>query len=82
MTLICFYCLQITNHGEPICDFGMAFQKQPFEKVFIACHVDSDDRIFDHIEREKFIFSVPSAIHSHKPPLVGWCLSALRTFHL
>lgn len=58
---------QITKSGEPICEFDLPLKKQPFERIFIACHKDSSFNIPD----EKLIFSVPSSIHSHKPPLQG-----------
>lgn len=60
---------KITKYGETICEFSLPLKKQPFERLFIACPIDTD-RSFE-IPEEKFIFSIPSAIHSHKPPLDG-----------
>lgn len=59
----------MTKSGDTICDFGLPLKKQPFERVFIACHNKTTQ--YDNIPNEKFIFSIPSAIHSHKPPLNG-----------
>lgn len=61
--------IQITKFGEVICDFSLPLKKQPFERIFIACHENSTNDF--NIPDEKLIFSVPSAIHSHKPPLQG-----------
>lgn len=60
---------QITKYGETICDFDLPLKKQPFERIFIACHTDSTHEF--NIPDEKLIYSVPSGIHSHKPPLHG-----------
>lgn len=61
--------LQITKFGEPICEFGSPLKKQPFERLFIACPTEMSHTI--NIPEENFLYSVPSAIHSHKPPLEG-----------
>lgn len=61
--------IQITKFGEPICEFGSPLKKQPFERLFIACPAEMSRTI--NIPAENFIYSVPSAIHSHKPPLEG-----------
>lgn len=66
---IFFSIFQITKFGETICEFDLPLKKQPFERIFIACHSDATHEF--NIPDEKFIFSVPSAIHSHKPPLHG-----------
>lgn len=57
---------QITTSGNPVCKFNTLLGKQPFEQIIIGCHSDSDNT-FNF--GEKLIASVPSAIHSHKPPL-------------
>ncbi|CRL03372.1 CLUMA_CG016380, isoform A [Clunio marinus] len=43
--------------------------KKPFEQIFVTCHVNSQNN-YQEIKDEKFIFSHPSSIHSHKPPLI------------
>ncbi|XP_055321056.1 DNA N6-methyl methyltransferase [Sitodiplosis mosellana] len=65
--LATWYWMKITKYGEPICDFDLPLKKQPFERLFIACHKDNTHDF--NIPNERMIFSVPSSIHSHKPPL-------------
>lgn len=79
-----YFQFQITKYGRTICEFDLPLKKQPFERIFIACHNESiqDFKIPD----EKLIFSIPSAIHSHKPPLHGlWNnihnLSVIKNVH-
>ncbi|XP_045130146.1 DNA N6-methyl methyltransferase-like isoform X2 [Portunus trituberculatus] len=64
-----WYWLKVTKAGEPIAlQEGSSHSKLPYERVFIAqrgktgeCPEDIPD---------KFVFcSIPSGIHSHKPPL-------------
>ena len=59
-----WYWVKVTVYGELICDFSE--NKQPYEVCFIgtsnpATKVDIPDNLI--------IISVPSGIHSHKPPL-------------
>lgn len=61
--------LQVTKYGDTVCEFGLPLRKQPFEQLFIACHADSDR--FEGLKSNKYLFSIPSAIHSNKPPLIG-----------
>lgn len=63
------FTFQITKYGETICHFDLPLKKQPFERIFIACHMDSTHAF--NISDEQLIYSVPSGIHSHKPPLHG-----------
>lgn len=74
-----FYA-QITKCGELICEFDLPLKKQPFERIFIACHEDSSHDF--NIPNEKMIFSIPSAIHSNKPPLQGNCQNTMSYFVL
>ncbi|CAG9769346.1 unnamed protein product [Ceutorhynchus assimilis] len=61
-----WYWLKITVHGEPICEFSKPPGKQPFEQIIIGCR----DLKANNLPRNgKILLSVPSAIHSHKPPL-------------
>lgn len=62
-----WYWIKITKHGAPVCAFNETNKKQPYERLFIA--VTTDSSIKD-IPSEKYIFSVPCAIHSNKPPLL------------
>lgn len=64
-----FISFQITKTGDPICVFDKPLKKQPFERLYIACHNECD--LYKNMPAEKFIYSIPSAIHSHKPPIQG-----------
>lgn len=60
-----WYWIKITQSGETICDFSDPPGKQPFEKIIIGA------KRFSHLpENGKLVVSIPSAIHSHKPPLI------------
>ncbi|CAH0559498.1 unnamed protein product [Brassicogethes aeneus] len=60
-----WYWLKITRFGEPICSFSKPPGKQPFEQIIIGGrNID-----FPQDFNKKVIVSIPSAIHSHKPPL-------------
>ncbi|EZA61219.1 hypothetical protein DMN91_005402 [Ooceraea biroi] len=61
-----WYWVKVTQAGNTICNFNSAPGKQPFELLVLG----------STLKREKFaipdgklIISVPSAVHSHKPPL-------------
>ncbi|XP_030373533.1 methyltransferase-like protein 4 [Scaptodrosophila lebanonensis] len=47
-------------------------QKQPFEMLYLACHKDSFDQHSASLKDVQLLLSVPSIIHSHKPPLFPW----------
>lgn len=64
-----WYWIKITKYGQSICEFRIPPRKQPFEQIFLACHEDADPTIFDELREERILLSVPSAIHSNKPPL-------------
>uniref|UniRef100_A0A182UHN8 Methyltransferase-like protein 4 n=1 Tax=Anopheles melas TaxID=34690 RepID=A0A182UHN8_9DIPT len=70
----CWYWVKITgSSGQPVCKFNEPAQKQPYERIFIGLPKGSPmARTFP---RERFLYSVPCAIHSHKPPLYGMFLS-------
>lgn len=62
--------MQITASGEPVCSFSSPNGKQPFEQIILACKSSRNcDRL--KVLNGKIIVSVPSALHSHKPPLEG-----------
>ncbi|KAI9576148.1 hypothetical protein GQX74_013889 [Glossina fuscipes] len=50
---------------------GQGF-KQPYETLYIACHKNNDLESVENLREISFIFSIPSIIHSHKPPLYTW----------
>ncbi|CAB0008173.1 unnamed protein product [Nesidiocoris tenuis] len=54
--------------GETVNPFRGATEKRPYERLIFAC---LEGRRFKNPEPERCIVSVPSAIHSHKPPLVA-----------
>lgn len=58
----------MTKSGETICDFSYSSVKQPFEFLIFGC---LNENLSTKIPDKKIIMSVPSAIHSHKPPIVG-----------
>lgn len=60
--------LQVTQGGDPVCDLCGKTDKKPFERIIfgsVKC------RGLKNPENGKVIISVPSAVHSHKPPLTG-----------
>ncbi|XP_049787305.1 N(6)-adenine-specific methyltransferase METTL4 [Schistocerca cancellata] len=63
-----WYWLKVTRSGIPVCNFSEPPNKQPFEQILFA-HQLCTPRSFPLPEDGKIVISVPSAIHSHKPPL-------------
>lgn len=61
-----WYWVKITMNGEPVCSFSLPPGKQPYEKIIFGCRGNPSSLPPD----SKVIVSVPSAIHSHKPPLI------------
>ncbi|KAJ8672833.1 hypothetical protein QAD02_004093 [Eretmocerus hayati] len=61
-----WYWLKISQNCEPICDFGTNHGKQPYEQIIFAT-LSSNTQL--NLPQDKVIVSVPSAVHSHKPPL-------------
>lgn len=60
-----WYWLKVTVDLKPVCPFGTGYMKQPFERIMIG-------RVGDvEVPENQLIVSVPSALHSHKPPLLG-----------
>eukprot|EP00099_Drosophila_melanogaster_P022945 NP_650573.1 uncharacterized protein Dmel_CG14906 [Drosophila melanogaster] len=47
-------------------------QKQPYEMLYVACRSDASENYGKDIQQTELIFSVPSIVHSHKPPLLSW----------
>ncbi|KAL1501411.1 hypothetical protein ABEB36_006735 [Hypothenemus hampei] len=62
-----WFWIKVTINGEPICDFSRPPGKQPFEQILIAKKGGENELIPTD---GKLIVSIPSAIHSHKPPLI------------
>lgn len=60
--------VKIDYNGELFCPIDG--NKKPFEQIFITTH--QKNRNYDtEMEKDFLIFSQPSSIHSHKPPLLG-----------
>ena len=59
-----WYWVKVTVYGELICDFSEA--KQPYEVCFIGT---KNPAMIEDIPDNLLMISVPSGIHSHKPPL-------------
>ena len=65
---------QITKSGEPVTKLDTSSPKQPFELIFFAATESCSAnwlRVLktDEQKQQRVIVSVPSAVHSHKPPL-------------
>ncbi|EFA06597.2 N(6)-adenine-specific methyltransferase METTL4 [Tribolium castaneum] len=61
-----WYWVKVTKSGVPICQFSQPPRKQPFEQIIFAA---ADSRSLPNPPDGKLVASVPSALHSHKPPL-------------
>ena len=69
-----WYWVKVTVYGELICDFSEA--KQPYEVCFIGAR---NPAMMADIPDDLMMISVPSGIHSHKPPLNDLLKSVLKT---
>lgn len=61
-----WYWIKVTQTGDTICNFNSTPGKQPYELLVLGsalkdCEVNIPDG--------KLLVSIPSAVHSHKPPL-------------
>ncbi|XP_029673685.1 methyltransferase-like protein 4 isoform X2 [Formica exsecta] len=61
-----WYWIKVTQAGDTICNFNSAPGKQPFELLILGSALE-EDKV--NIPDSKLMISVPSAVHSHKPPL-------------
>uniref|UniRef100_W8BSG3 Methyltransferase-like protein 4 n=1 Tax=Ceratitis capitata TaxID=7213 RepID=W8BSG3_CERCA len=52
-------------------------KKQPFEMIYLACHLESGKDFGIELQKVTAIFSIPSIVHSHKPPLLPWLKNVL-----
>ena len=70
--------MQVTREGIPVCPFNSEKQKQPFETIILGRkHSSQWFKVREErIDKErlpsdpKILISIPSSIHSHKPPLL------------
>ncbi|XP_075166362.1 methyltransferase like 4 [Haematobia irritans] len=63
---------KFNTKGELISPVKAEGYKQPYESLFIACPQERDIKELQGIQDIDFIASIPSIIHSHKPPLIDW----------
>ncbi|XP_076281982.1 methyltransferase like 4 [Lasioglossum baleicum] len=61
-----WYWIKVTQAGNTICNFNSALGKQPYELLLLGS-VLNNNKV--NIPDGKLIISVPSAVHSHKPPI-------------
>lgn len=60
--------IKVDKCGEMFCSFDGS--KKPYESIIVCSHVENKNPC-DSLLRSLVIFSNPSSIHSHKPPLIG-----------
>lgn len=65
-----WYWVKVTKSGIPVCQFSQPPRRQPFEQIILGC---VPSRSLAKPPSGKLVLSVPSALHSHKPPLIGEC---------
>ncbi|XP_071635037.1 N(6)-adenine-specific methyltransferase METTL4 [Temnothorax longispinosus] len=61
-----WYWLKVTQAGDTICNFNSAPGKQPYELLILGSALENDKV---NIPDGRLMISIPSAVHSHKPPL-------------
>lgn len=69
-----WYWLKVTVDLQPLCGFGTGSKKQPYERIILGRVGD-----INNVPDCQLVVSVPSALHSHKPPLLGKNSSELHT---
>ncbi|KAJ8717796.1 hypothetical protein PYW07_005726 [Mythimna separata] len=60
-----WYWLKVAVDLQPLCEFGTGSKKQPYERIILGKVGDVND-----VPDCQLLVSVPSALHSHKPPLL------------
>lgn len=68
-----WYWLKVTVDLEPLCDFGAGSRKQPYERIILGTVGNVN------VPKDCLVTSIPSALHSHKPPLLGKYIILLIT---
>nr|CAD7447429.1 unnamed protein product [Timema bartmani] len=63
-----WFWIKVTRSGKPVCSFSDPPGKQPFEQIIFGWK-ETKDRVLPLPPDGMVVVSVPSAIHSHKPPL-------------
>ncbi|CAG7820212.1 unnamed protein product, partial [Allacma fusca] len=70
-----WYWLKVTQEGWPVCPFNQDTKKQPYESIILgqrrSREPTNEGKVAQELPRDsKIITSIPSSIHSHKPPLI------------
>ncbi|CAO1380251.1 unnamed protein product [Diamesa serratosioi] len=65
--LTTWHWIKVDLNGETFCSFSD--NKKPYEIIFIATHKNNNN-LHEDVQKDLLIFSNPSSIHSHKPPLI------------
>lgn len=60
--------VKVDKDGQLFC--ALDGNKKPFEQIFIATH-EENKNLDEYLAKDFLIFSQPSSVHSHKPPLIG-----------
>ncbi|XP_026320753.1 methyltransferase-like protein 4 [Hyposmocoma kahamanoa] len=60
-----WYWLKVNIDLQPLCDFGYGCKKQPYERLILG----KIGNIMN-VPENHLVVSIPSALHSHKPPLL------------
>lgn len=63
---------KLNTQGELISTVKAEGYKQPYELLYIACHKERHHGDLKGIQEVDMIASIPSIIHSHKPPIIEW----------
>ncbi|XP_044313133.1 N(6)-adenine-specific methyltransferase METTL4 [Drosophila rhopaloa] len=67
-----------TDHQLIAPPLGDLTQKQPYEMLYVACRSDAREDYGKDILNTDLLLSVPSIVHSHKPPLLSWLRDYLQ----
>ncbi|XP_031765703.2 N(6)-adenine-specific methyltransferase METTL4 [Galleria mellonella] len=60
-----WYWMKVDIQLKPLCPFSTGSKKQPYERLIIGKVGE-----VNHVPDDYLFMSVPSALHSHKPPLI------------
>ncbi|XP_053614857.1 N(6)-adenine-specific methyltransferase METTL4 [Plodia interpunctella] len=71
-----WYWLKVTVDLEPVCAFSGGSKKQPYERIILGKVGEVLDLPDSHL-----VVSVPSALHSHKPPLLDILSQYVKSTH-
>ncbi|XP_043273744.1 N(6)-adenine-specific methyltransferase METTL4 isoform X2 [Venturia canescens] len=61
-----WYWVKVTQSGNTVCEFNFTNEKQPYEILIFGRKILGNET---KIPDKKLIVSVPSCVHSHKPPI-------------